>query len=173
MLHVLRKTTCVCRQENPLFRDNAIKRRETQSCVCIQLKYIIIGFVAYGIRNNKEMGIWHLRLKTGRISMALIVCSCAILQVMGCNNSHLRPFFRRCRRRSKKDDSSVTPKNDLVMIEHGNHCDGGNGGSTDILEGLHFLGSSAIRNPANKQQPPLDSQGLSESPFCVPLLAQS
>ncbi|CAG7718772.1 unnamed protein product [Allacma fusca] len=90
--------------------------------------------------------------------------------VMGCNNSHLRPFFRRCRRRrSKKDEANVTPKNDMVMIENGHLYDSGNGHNQDILQGLHFLGSSTIRNSATK---PFES-GMNESPFCVPLLAQS
>jgi hypothetical protein len=85
------------------------------------------------------------------------------LGAMGCNNSHLRPFFRRCRRRrSKKDDSSVTPKGDYIEIERN-----GSGGDGDLSHGIQLLGAS-IRNANNKT-----ADSTADSTFCVPLLAQA
>jgi len=84
-----------------------------------------------------------------------------LIGVMGCNNSHLRPFFRRCRRRrSKKDDPSVTPKGDYIEIERN--------GPGDLSHGIQFLGAS-LRNSNNKTSEATPG----DSTFCVPLLAQA
>ncbi|OXA43681.1 uncharacterized protein LOC110858390 isoform X2 [Folsomia candida] len=90
---------------------------------------------------------------------------------MGCNNSHLRPLFRRCRRRSKKDDvncstpkrqaSSQAQNNDAAIDS--NHIDA----SPDLLHGFQFIGSSMRQNAKG------GDVGSSDQPSCVPLLAQS
>lgn len=95
---------------------------------------------------------------------------------MGCNNSHLRPLFRRCRRRSKKDSSEnqscVTPKRQNVEagMTEGNHVD--YVAQNDVLHGFQFIGSSMKQSPNKAQGAAAETSSASDQPSCV-LLAQS
>lgn len=99
---------------------------------------------------------------------------------MGCSNSHLRPFFRRCRRRSKnKDDATnCTPKRQAneVLIDNGNHVDpNSSAGGGDLLHGFQFLGSS-MANKVTKnagEAGALLATSTTDQPSCVSLLAMS
>lgn len=97
---------------------------------------------------------------------------------MGCNNSHFRPLFRRCRRRSKKEESGncTTPSKRGSGPGPGggpgaepgesNHIDA----APDLLHGFQFLGSSLRGNSKVLGSGPASS---SDQPQSVPLLAQS